>query len=72
MHERQLLAAIILRAVADAQSDSDPDLASQARRWLARDGADLAELLDIAPERVTGWVEELTPLPHEQLSLFES
>ena len=68
MHERQLLAAIILRAVADAQSDSDPDLASQARRWLTSAGADLADLLDIAPERVTGWVEELTPLPYEQLA----
>lgn len=68
MCERRFLAAILLRAVADAQSYSDPDLASQARRWLASAGADLADLLDIAPERVTGWVEELTPLPYEQLA----
>jgi hypothetical protein len=68
MHERRFLAAILFRAVVDAQADEDPDLAAQARRWLARDGADLAELLDISPERVTGWVGKLTPLPYEQLT----
>jgi len=71
MHERRFLAAILLRAVADAQ-DGDPDLAAQARRWLADVGPGLAELLDISPERVTGWVNELAALPYEQLSLFEN
>ena len=70
MMEQRLLAAVILRAVRDAQGD-DPILAAEARRWLEATGSDLADLLDISPERVTAWVGQLPALPYEQLPLFE-
>ena len=67
---RRLVAAILVRAARDAQTD-DPDLAAPARRWLARSGAAWAEMLDIPPERVTAWVGQLPALSYEQLALFE-
>lgn len=70
MNERRLLAGILLQAVKDARN-SDPELSGPARRWLRKDGADWAELLDISPERVTAWVDSLPGLPREQLVLFE-
>lgn len=68
---RRLVAAIVLQAVRDALEEGDPDLAAPARRWLADGGADLAEALDIHPERVEAWVSRLPALAWEQLPLFE-
>jgi hypothetical protein len=66
---RRLAAAMLLTAVEDAQSD-DPALAAEARRWLSGAGAIWAEMLDISPERVTGWVGRLPVLPYEQLTFL--
>lgn len=68
---RRLAAAIVLQAVRDAQEDGDPDLAAPARRWLACAGVDLAEVLDIPPERIEAWLRKLPSLTYEQLPLFE-
>jgi hypothetical protein len=67
---RRLLVAVLLAAIEDAQS-KDPELAAEARRWLASEGVHWAEMLDIAPKKVTQWMSDLAPLPYEQLSLFE-
>ncbi|RLC85483.1 MAG: hypothetical protein DRI79_11340 [Chloroflexi bacterium] len=67
---RRLVAAILVRAARDAQTD-DPDLAAPARRWLARSGAAWAEMLDIPPERVTAWVGKQPALSYAQLALCE-
>lgn len=67
---RNLVVAVLLTAVKDAQAD-DPVLAAEARRWLASEGVHWAEMLDISPERVKGWVGRLPVLPYEQLRLFE-
>ena len=67
---RKLLVAVLLAAVEDAQSE-DVMLASEARRWLASEGVFWAEMLDISPKRVTGWVGRLPVLPYEQLTLFD-
>jgi len=67
---RRVAAAIMARAALDAQA-SDPGLAAPARRWLRTAGVDLAEQLDIPPERVTLWVAGLQPLAYEQLTLFD-
>ncbi|MCP4542454.1 MAG: hypothetical protein GY832_35470 [Chloroflexi bacterium] len=69
--DRRLAAALLLRAVKDAQSD-DPVLASEARRWLAGRGTFWAELaLNISRERLMCWVDRLSTLPYEQLTLFD-
>jgi hypothetical protein len=65
---RRLAAAMLMRAVRDAQ-DEDPALAGPARRWLAEDGAAWAQMLDLSPERVSGWLNRLPALPWEQLML---
>jgi hypothetical protein len=67
---RRFAAAILLRATRDTESN-DPAVAAPARRWLAGDGAVLAELLDIPPERMAGWLERQPVLECEQLPLFE-
>ena len=69
--DRRLAAALLLRAVKDAQAD-DPELAAEARRWLSRQGVLLVELaLDIHRERLARWVDRLPALSHEQLTFFE-
>lgn len=68
--ERRVLAALLLTAARDAKAD-DPLVAGPARRWLADEGAGLAEMLDIPPGRVTAFLEGLEPLPWEQTPLFE-
>ena len=65
---RRLLAAILARAVVDAQS-TDPALAAPARRWLAGAGAEIIRWLDISPHKVVTWVVDLPTLPWEQLVL---
>jgi len=55
---RRLACAILARAGRDAAGD-DPETASEARHWLAGEGAILAEWLDIPPERVARWVAGL-------------
>ncbi len=68
---RRLAAALLLRAVKDAQSD-DPVLAAEARRWLVNQGTFWAELaLNIPQERLAGWMERLSVLPYEQLTMFD-
>jgi hypothetical protein len=68
---RRLAAALLLRAVQDAQAN-DPALAAEARRWLAGPGAVWAELaLDISRERLALWMDQLPTLPYEQLTLFD-
>ena len=67
---RSLVVAVLLVAVEDAQSEN-PKLAAEARRWLASEGVRWAEMLDISPERVMGWVGRLPVLPYEQLRLFD-
>jgi len=69
--DRRLAAAIVLQAVRDAIEGGDPDLAAPARRWLAGEGVDLVESLDIPPERVAAWLERQPALPYEQLPLFD-
>ena len=64
----RLLAALLLRAVQDAQ-DADPELAVEARRWLVGEGLVWAETLDLDRARVIEWVEGLPALPFEQLML---
>ncbi len=69
--DRRLAAALLLRAVKDAQSD-DPALAVEARRWLIGRGAFWAELaLNIPQERLMYWVDRLSALPYEQLTMFD-
>ena len=69
--DRRLAAALLLRAVKDAQAD-DPELAAEARRWLSSQGVLLVELaLDIHRERLARWVDRLPALSHEQLTFFE-
>lgn len=68
---RRLVAAILVRAVWDAQEVGDPDLAAPARRWLRGAGAHWAELLGIPPERVRRWVTGLPALPYEQMTLWD-
>jgi len=53
---RRLLAAILLRAVKDAQHNDAAALA-----WLATDGAEWAGDLDIAPDRVRRWAARPNP-----------
>lgn len=67
---RRLAAAVVLQAVRDAQA-ADPALAAPARRWLAHNSTDLADVLDIPHERVRTWVQRLPSLAYEQLLLFE-
>lgn len=68
---RRLAAAILLRAVKDARSD-DAALAAEARRWLIGRGTFWAELaLGISQERLMCWVEQLSALPYEQLTMFD-
>ncbi len=67
---RKLVVAVLLTAVKDAQAD-DPVLAAEARRWLVSEGVHWAEMLDISPEQVVGWVGRLPDLPYEQLRLFD-
>ena len=59
--ERRAVAALLLRAVRDAES-KDPALAAPARRWLAEEAGDWAEALDIHPDRVTALLGDLPPL----------
>lgn len=69
--DRRLAAALLLRAVKDAQSD-DPVLAVEARRWLIGRGVFWAELaLNIPQERLMYWVDRLSALPYEQLTMFD-
>ncbi len=68
---RRLAAALLLRAMKDAQAD-DPELAAEARRWLIGQGVFWFELaLDIRRERLARWLDQLPTLPHEQLTFFE-
>jgi hypothetical protein len=67
---RRLLAAILVRAVRDAQGD-DPQLSGEARRWLASAGEDLAILLGFSTTDVESWLAQLPELSVEQLPLFE-
>ncbi len=68
---RRLAAALLLRAMKDAQAD-DPELAAEARRWLIGQGVFWVELaLNIRQERLARWVDQLPTLPHEQLTFFE-
>ena len=62
---RRLAAAVVLRAVRDARDGNG--YSAEARHWLAGDGCDLASQLDIAPERVTAWVDALPMLVQETL-----
>jgi len=57
---RRLACAILARAVRDAQGGNGHS--AEARRWLAGEGAILAERLDIPPERITRWAGGLEPL----------
>lgn len=70
MSERQIAVKILLQATRDAQRE-DPEIASDARRWLQSGGVDLAELLGIPPDQVVSWIGRLPALPYEQLRLFE-
>jgi hypothetical protein len=65
---RRLAAAMLVRAVRDAQ-DEDPALAGPARRWLAKEGVAWAQMLDLSPEHMSGWLSRLPALPWEQLML---
>lgn len=56
---RRLAAAIVLRAVRDAQKTTNPNRAAGARRWLKEESAALADALDIPPEHVAAWVDRL-------------
>jgi hypothetical protein len=67
---RQLMAAVLLLAVRDAQQ-TDPHIAAPARRWLANQGGELAELLEIDPSCVVSWLVHLDPLPWQQLPLSD-
>jgi hypothetical protein len=67
---RRLLAAMLFRAASDAQSP-DPEVAAEARRWLSREGAAWMTWLDISPERVTTFLDDLPTLSYEQLTLFD-
>jgi hypothetical protein len=67
---RRLLAATLLRAAKDAQ-DADPSIAVPARRWLQSEGPAWVEWLDLPPERVDRWLNDLPALPWEQLPLFD-
>jgi hypothetical protein len=62
---RRLLVAVILRAVYDAQGIGprvSKRMMKQARAWLARDGAALADALDIAhPGTVRAWAARPAP-----------
>lgn len=62
---RRLACAILVRAARDARSGNG--CASEARDWLAGEGADLAEQLDIAPSRVAAWVDDLRTLAQPAL-----
>ena len=65
---RQVLAAVLLQAVRDAQED-DPVVAARARRWLWEEGAAWAEMIDIDGEAVRDWLRRLPALPHEEFLL---
>ena len=62
---RRLACAILARAVRDAKSGNGHS--AEARHWLAGEGADLAEQLDIAPSRVAAWVDGLYTLAQPAL-----
>ena len=64
---RNLLAAVILGAVKDAQS-KDQTRAYHTRRWL-RENADWAECLDMRAECIIDWVDGLPPLPQMAFEL---
>lgn len=66
----QLAAAVVFRAVRDAQA-ADLQRAEEARRWLLSDHAgDLLDCLSIPRDRVVSWLDGLEPLPCEQLTLW--
>jgi hypothetical protein len=67
---RRLLAAMLFRAASDAQS-ADPEVAAEARRWLSSEGAAWVTWLDIPPERLSSFLNDLPILPYEQLRLFD-
>jgi len=62
---RRLAAAVVLRACRDARLGNG--YAAEARDWLAGDGADLAEQLDLDAGRVIRWVDGLPGLVQEGL-----
>ena len=66
---RRFAAAILVQAVKDAKSGND--YSAEARRWLRTAGCDLAEMLDIPPERVAAFLDGLPGPPYEQLSLLD-
>jgi len=66
---RRLAAAMLLQAARDVEAE-DPDLAAEARRWLAGEGVDLVEALGVPVGRVETWLQGLPGLPWEQLPLF--
>lgn len=70
MAERQVVVALLLQAIKDAESDN-PAVAAEARRWLSGGGRMWAEMLDISADRVRSWVDRLDALPYEQLPLFD-
>ncbi len=57
---RDLLAAVLLRALRDAKKTRSPRLAVEARRWLTASGA--ADYLSLAEGAVLEWTADLAPL----------
>jgi hypothetical protein len=57
---RRLAAAVVLQAARDALS-GDSALVAPARQWLADEGAELVQELDLDPDQMMGWVESLEP-----------
>ena len=64
---KNLLAAVILGGVKDAQSE-DQSRAYHTRQWL-RENADWAEYLDMRAECIIDWVNGLPPLPQMAFEL---
>lgn len=66
---RRLLAAILVRAVRDAQGE-DPQISGEARRWLRGPGENFAAALGFPSSEVEAWLVQLPDLPGEQLPLW--
>jgi hypothetical protein len=68
---RNLAAAIIHRAVLDAQSSNGR--AAAAQRWLLSDpwAGDLLEALEVDRRQVASWVDSLEPLAQLALGFLE-
>jgi len=62
--ERRVLAALLLRAAKDAESE-DPVLATNCRRFLEGRGLNLAEMMGLDPDRIKTWLEGLPDLEEE-------